>query len=794
MHHEGIRMVAAGRLTALPALLIITGCGRPGELPYTLEVMGKTGEQLTSFAVGDSDRDGHDEVYAADRHRREIFGPSLQFRVSHVESLAGMGDVNGDGRPDLAVACLEPDQRAWLSFYDLGAGSFPPDPTPLLKLEDPRYFRNHGRDYRTEYEWRCRLNIGGMHDLDNDGHDDLVLYVQTGFELIPRGVWVFDGKSLRGTSSGAEVLACWKMTNDPRDLVIQDFDGDQIPEILVNSAGFDNWTEHQPPEDWPKNRLDDRGRVHLLSFERTERALAELQTWEPAEAGRGVRALAGPAMERGGCAFYLFWPTAGRIEKIDGVTRKTIVSRSFPDSISALAHFERSSGFRGLIVSCEDGRMTVCNESLEEVNWAKPRPGLCLHPQVVADLDLDGREELVTSSGEDLYVLSLPDLGVLAHRGFGLLIENVLVRRAGAGPSELHVAARAATQRETGFDRDRDQVCFHCKMVGWLIPATFGLSALLIAFVSGLGMGGSGVWILLRVRRRRQREESVLDDQRRDEFLDTLRSVGHGKITSSTLSQLSMLIDHLRLAPGTRPDLGERLRELITSFREIAWPQLERIPQAARAARASPELVRSYQESLGVLKEALMDGGPVDAAVLRNKAASVVGAIAEVSLLRRRMLEEQAHYHRCDPVTTVGGMVEAAAADARRVGVKLSLHASRSAPAVMAFIRDSDLRVIIEDLLANALYALRDSQMKELNVSVDTTGERIVIDVSDTGPGIPEAVKSRIFERGFSTKEGGGGFGLYQASELLDRYGGRIYVAQTAPGAGTTMRVELLPA
>lgn len=69
-------------------------------------------------------------------------------------------------------------------------------------------------------------------------------------------------------------------------------------------------------------------------------------------------------------------------------------------------------------------------------------------------------------------------------------------------------------------------------------------------------------------------------------------------------------------------------------------------------------------------------------------------------------------------------------------------------------------------------------------------GRVIVIRLTDTGPGIPEAIRSRIFEPFFTTKEEGSGLGLSIASRIVEEHGGRIAV-ESKQGEGSTFTITL---
>jgi two-component system sporulation sensor kinase A len=62
--------------------------------------------------------------------------------------------------------------------------------------------------------------------------------------------------------------------------------------------------------------------------------------------------------------------------------------------------------------------------------------------------------------------------------------------------------------------------------------------------------------------------------------------------------------------------------------------------------------------------------------------------------------------------------------------------------------------------------------------------------ISDTGPGIPETVRKKMFQLYFTTKSGGSGIGLAVAYRSLQLHGGDI-VVKTEVGQGTTFEMVL---
>jgi signal transduction histidine kinase len=79
----------------------------------------------------------------------------------------------------------------------------------------------------------------------------------------------------------------------------------------------------------------------------------------------------------------------------------------------------------------------------------------------------------------------------------------------------------------------------------------------------------------------------------------------------------------------------------------------------------------------------------------------------------------------------------------------------------------------------------------KLVVSSEATPD-VLISVTDTGPGIPDDVRAKVFEPFFTTRNesGGTGLGLALVLMVVGRHGGRVDF-QTEPGAGTTFRIIL---
>jgi CheY-like chemotaxis protein len=98
------------------------------------------------------------------------------------------------------------------------------------------------------------------------------------------------------------------------------------------------------------------------------------------------------------------------------------------------------------------------------------------------------------------------------------------------------------------------------------------------------------------------------------------------------------------------------------------------------------------------------------------------------------------------------------------------------------------------NLVLNAFQAMvgGDASTNRVTISARTQGQRVLIEVSDNGPGMPAEVAARIFDPFFTTKPVGvgTGLGLSICHSIIGQLGGEISV-QSTPGSGTTFRLML---
>jgi len=149
----------------------------------------------------------------------------------------------------------------------------------------------------------------------------------------------------------------------------------------------------------------------------------------------------------------------------------------------------------------------------------------------------------------------------------------------------------------------------------------------------------------------------------------------------------------------------------------------------------------------------------------------------------------QVNFRRVDPQTMLQGIAGEMSAMLSTNGQTLALGLDASLPPMWA--DEERLRQVLLNLLVNASKFSPEGARIALRAAAQ--GKFLVIEVEDNGPGIPSEVRSRIFERGFTTKtaKSGMGLGLWICRTIVEDHHGSIEVT-SEPGKGTTFTI-LLP-
>ena len=245
-----------------------------------------------------------------------------------------------------------------------------------------------------------------------------------------------------------------------------------------------------------------------------------------------------------------------------------------------------------------------------------------------------------------------------------------------------------------------------------------------------------------------------------------------------------------------RARLAVKVEELTRANRalEDARESLVRTEKLATVGRLAAGIAHEVGNPLGAIsgyaeiaRSRLPPGGDSQ---LEDSITRIASAAARIDLTVRGLLD----FAR--PVTLELGPVSVpsaleAALQLARVqprfrDVEVDVRIPGDLPRVLG--RDRELCQVFLNLLLNAAQAM--TGRGRIVVTLGRSGDSVVVEVRDDGPGIPAEIRDRVFEPFFTTKARGGGLGLPIARRTAELHGGSL-VFNCPPGGGTVVTLTL---
>jgi signal transduction histidine kinase len=158
------------------------------------------------------------------------------------------------------------------------------------------------------------------------------------------------------------------------------------------------------------------------------------------------------------------------------------------------------------------------------------------------------------------------------------------------------------------------------------------------------------------------------------------------------------------------------------------------------------------------------------------------GIASEFSLLGRSDLPEQ------EPLP-LAGILEQIRAQYPSADGSLEIETRLDDADLTAFGSREALLKVLSNLVENAIQAMGGRGKVEITAAGE--GDRVLIRVEDSGPGIPAEVEDRLFQPYFSTKSTGTGLGLVICRNLMEKMGGSVHLENRPEGAGARAILQL---
>ena len=266
--------------------------------------------------------------------------------------------------------------------------------------------------------------------------------------------------------------------------------------------------------------------------------------------------------------------------------------------------------------------------------------------------------------------------------------------------------------------------------------------------------------------------------------------------------------EHLRVAQRENDQFTHRLETMVeerTAQLRAAQTKLLQADRLASLGQLAASVAHEINNPIsGVLNLAMLLQRIVDRAdqvpperlpEFRRYLGQVVAETTRVGRIVADLLAFSRRAGRPDTLASIKEIVENTVTLVRHKlelgGVHLVLDLGNAVPPLRC--DPSHIQQVVMNLVLNAAEATPSGGAVTVSTRVEAGPSRLVLEVADTGAGIPPEIADKIFDPFFTTKEEGKGVGLGLAVVygIVQSYGGDIEV-RSAVGAGTTFRV-LLP-
>jgi two-component system nitrogen regulation sensor histidine kinase NtrY len=274
--------------------------------------------------------------------------------------------------------------------------------------------------------------------------------------------------------------------------------------------------------------------------------------------------------------------------------------------------------------------------------------------------------------------------------------------------------------------------------------------------------------------------------------------------SASGLKHLSATVAILENAATTgRDHLGyvlviEDATELLRAQRQSAWKEVARrvaheIKNPLTPISLNAELI---QRHTGRLTPLLADRGvETNSPAIIQRSAEVISSSVETMRMLVDQFSALAEFPAARPrPADLNSIVDnSLALFAGRLGlIRVRRMLAPNLPLVLA--DPEGLKRALSNLIDNAAEAMQDSLLRELDISSRLLESGMIeLAIADTGPGLTDEMRERLFLPYFSTKQRGTGLGLSIAAKIIQEHHGTIRAEKNLP-AGARFILELRPA
>ncbi len=722
----------------------------------------------TNAVLIDIDHDGDDELI----HARERYTSFIDYKNNAISTFydrphpvefiipgntptLSLVDADGDGRQNLAIIHRSEDHRYWLiEVLDPFDNSF-----------HKEYRLSAISDRQADGLWHGQYTVHGAINVPTPAGERraLVLCCNVGYDIDGRGIIALDfetGEVLWHRQTGASPR--------PKATYVTDLDGDGDLEIVVGCHGANN-LKGEIVEGFSDNHsylfvLNESGEIEwtqqILGFH-TNIFIAV----DDLDSDGKLEIISSVNQQPDVRSRLSVWSNNG--ELLDDIVTDAIKFRF----VFTSRHTQ--TGEPQVIVEVEEG---YCYQYV----W-KPSGGLDLKAQVTTEYSpaLSGFLELIEENPGPELILSSTDGRVFILDSNLNPLASVFNPEGNVGRFALAWKADSTTTIQLRANERMSGATYSKRRIDVQRLKNWTLAILTI----GLPLAAFAGY-------RWRRSTATSQRQARLQLLSELELSGHGAVSVlKSLRRLIWFLDSIQSDVSLQESTRERISALRWDLLENGLPNLDQILDlSVEAGMERRRVHRSRQETRELTERITALQADKPNSTEETETLKTLSSSLEETLQLFRSVAES-HFH-CELKSVTARVIESHSESILAGKVRVIVDEDNA-----SLRADSeDLAFILENLVGNALRAMETSDDRVLSIDWIEHNGWLEIRVSDSGPGVPEDLREKIFDPGFSSKAEGGGLGLAKSRQILRRYGGILKLTQLKQSDSGSCFVLTLPA
>ncbi len=229
--------------------------------------------------------------------------------------------------------------------------------------------------------------------------------------------------------------------------------------------------------------------------------------------------------------------------------------------------------------------------------------------------------------------------------------------------------------------------------------------------------------------------------------------------------------------------LKENRAELLRAEKDAAWREMAR-----QVAHEIKNPLTPLRLSADLLERAHQDRSPEFESILERTIGIVRRQCDHMREIAKDFHAFAGRHHELTEVD-VGAVLDEVLALHGAWAQELGVTVVRSGSGGIVRADQDELRRAFINLVSNALEAMPDGGRFEADVA--TVGQRVVVELRDTGVGLPEEARGRLFDPYFTTRSSGTGLGLAIVRRIVEDLGGDVILVDRPDTRGALARLSL---